>query len=757
MSVLARNNVTLSGVAHGQPMLFSHGFGCDQNIWRYVAPAFAAEHAVVLFDHVGSGGSDPSAYDFGKYSSLEGYSRDVLEICDELELTRVVFVGHSVSAMIGVLAASEEPERFDKLVMLAPSPRYVDDGDYVGGFSREDIDALLDSLDANYLGWSEEMAPVFVGNSDRPELSDELRDSFCRLNPAIARQFARVTFLSDNREHLRNVSTHSLVLQCSEDEVAPGQVGEYVHRQLPKSEFVLMHATGHCPHLSAPDETIGAIRAFLTSTAVAETTATHDSFVDESAEDLYENAPCGYVSTREDGTIIRVNDTFLTWTGHRRSDLVGRKRLHDLLPAGDRIYYETRYAPLLWLQGHVREIVTELVRADSGRMPVIINSVLIRTPDNGPLLVRSTIFDATERRRYERELLRGRRDAERLSSEFESERRRLHRVLERMHEGVVTVDGDLQVRFANQAARQIPGFEDLSTSRLLPEPWPNLSMREFAAGLFGESAHEVHADYTPTEHGSYSILGIPAGITDEAVIVFTDLAEVSRREQAERDFVANASHELRTPLTAISSAIEVLQSGAKEIPADRDAFLADIERETARLRRLTRALLLLAEIQAQKREPAVAEFDLRVLLQEVAAGMQVRRGVAVEVNCDRGLKAVSNEDLVAQALESVTANAAKYTVAGRISLSAFGGEAGATILVEDTGPGVTPETRSHMFDRFYRGGERGGDGFGLGLSIAREAIERVGGAIEVQRSPGGGTVVELRLPALPSPRALPPR
>jgi sigma-B regulation protein RsbQ len=728
-------------------MLFAHGFGCDQNMWRYVAPAFAREHAVVLFDHVGSGGSDLSAYDFERYDSLEGYSSDVLEICHELELTRVVFVGHSVSAMIGVLAAIEEPERFDKLIMLAPSPRYVDDEDYLGGFSREDIDALLDSLDANHLGWSEEMAPVFVGNSDRPELSEELRDSFCRMNPAIARQFARVTFLSDSREHLPNVTTHSLVLQCSEDVVAAEQVGEYVHQQLPNSEFIQMHAAGHCPHLSDPDETIGAIRAFVTSAAVPETTVTRDGAVEENVEDLYENAPCAYVSTREDGTIVRVNETFLAWTGHRRNELVGRKRLHDLLPAGDQIYYETRYAPLLRMHGHAREMVMEVVRADGDRLPVFISSVVVGTPGERPLFIRSTIFDATQRRRYERELLRGRREAERLSSELESERRRLHRVLERMHEGVVTVDRDLRVLFANQAARQIPGFEDLDPSQLRPDAWPNQSMRDLAAGLFAEGATEVYADYRPTEHASYSILGIPAGMTDEAVIVFTDLSEVSRREQAERDFVANASHELRTPLTAISSAVEVLQSGAKEIAADRDAFLADIERETARLRRLTRALLLLAEIQAQKREPAVDELDLCLLLEDVAAGVQVRDVVSLEVNCDPGLKAISNEDLLSQALESVTANAAKYTVSGRISLSAFGRETGVTIRVEDTGPGVTPEVRSHMFDRFYRGRECGGDGFGLGLSIAREAIEHLGGVIEVHSSPEGGTIVQLRLPA----------
>jgi sigma-B regulation protein RsbQ len=261
--VLDRNNVRLSGQPGGQPILFSHGFGCDQNMWRLVAPAFEDEYQVVLFDHVGSGRSDLSAYDRNKYNVLQGYASDVLEICRELGLARVVFVGHSVSAMIGVLAAIQEPDRFDKLVLVGPSPRYIDDGDYAGGFSHEDIDGLLDSLDTNYLGWSSAMAPVIMGNPDRPELGAELTDSFCRTDPEIAKQFARVTFLSDNRADLPQVRARALILQCSEDAIAPRAVGEYVHRQIPGSALVLLQATGHCPNLSAPEETIAAIKAFL--------------------------------------------------------------------------------------------------------------------------------------------------------------------------------------------------------------------------------------------------------------------------------------------------------------------------------------------------------------------------------------------------------------------------------------------------------------------------------------------------------------
>jgi len=263
VGVVERNNVVLSGPPRGQPMLFAHGFGCDQNMWRFVAPAFEDRYRVVLFDHVGAGKSDLGAYDRTKYSSLAGYAADVQEICRELELRDVVFVGHSVSAMIGLLAAAEDPDRFHRLILVGPSPRYLDDEGYVGGFSREDIDGLLESLESNYLGWSAAMAPVIMGNADRPQLGEELANSFCRTDPAIAKQFARVTFLSDNRTDLNRVETPALVLQCRDDVIAPLEVGEYVERELRNGELVILDATGHCPNLSAPEETIAAIELFL--------------------------------------------------------------------------------------------------------------------------------------------------------------------------------------------------------------------------------------------------------------------------------------------------------------------------------------------------------------------------------------------------------------------------------------------------------------------------------------------------------------
>jgi sigma-B regulation protein RsbQ len=263
VEVLTRNNVTEHGPRDAQPMLFAHGFGCDQSMWRYVWPAFAEDHRVVLFDHVGFGESDVSAWDPNRYASLDGYAEDVLDICRDLDLTDVVFVGHSVSAMIGVLAAAADPDRFARLVLIGPSPRYIDDEAYTGGFTRADIDELLESLDSNYLGWSSAMAPVIMGNEDRPVLSEELTNSFCRTDPEIAAHFARVTFLSDNREDLARVPTPSLVLQCAQDAIAPEAVGEYVHGRLPNSQYVPLAATGHCPNLSAPEETVASIRAFL--------------------------------------------------------------------------------------------------------------------------------------------------------------------------------------------------------------------------------------------------------------------------------------------------------------------------------------------------------------------------------------------------------------------------------------------------------------------------------------------------------------
>jgi sigma-B regulation protein RsbQ len=243
--------------------MFAHGFGCDQNMWRYVAPAFEDRFQTILFDHVGAGGSDLKAYDAKKYSTLDGYADDVVEIGKELGLKDAVFVGHSVSAMIGLLASLKAPGMFKSLIMVGPSPRYINDGEYIGGFEQPQISELLSFLAENHMGWSAAMAPVIMGNAERPQLGEELTNSFCRTDPEIAKQFASVTFNSDNRADLEKVKIPTLILQCSEDVIAPLAVGEFVHKHIPNSELVILNATGHCPNLSAPEEVISAMRGFV--------------------------------------------------------------------------------------------------------------------------------------------------------------------------------------------------------------------------------------------------------------------------------------------------------------------------------------------------------------------------------------------------------------------------------------------------------------------------------------------------------------
>ncbi|HSJ10085.1 MAG TPA: alpha/beta hydrolase [Longimicrobiales bacterium] len=263
-TVLARNNVRSFGRGT-RPMLFAHGFGCDQNMWRYMTPAFEADYRIVLFDYIGSGRSDLSAYDAERYSTLDGYAQDILDVCHALDLEDVILVGHSVSSIIALLAANREPELFAHLIMVGPSPRYVNDPPYIGGFERGDIEGLLDMMDRNYIGWANFLAPAIMKNPDRPELGAELTESFCSTDPVIARRFAEATFFADNRADLAQASVPTLILQCSDDMVAPTEVGEYMHRNLPGSTLHHLAATGHCPHMSHPEETIDAIREYLLS------------------------------------------------------------------------------------------------------------------------------------------------------------------------------------------------------------------------------------------------------------------------------------------------------------------------------------------------------------------------------------------------------------------------------------------------------------------------------------------------------------
>ncbi|WP_342536394.1 alpha/beta hydrolase [Sporosarcina sp. FSL K6-3508] len=265
-NILIRNNVNVAGRGT-KAMLFAPGFGCDQNMWRLVAPFFEEHFRVILFDYVGSGKSDYNAYSPSKYRDLKGYAQDILDICAALELKDVIFVGHSVGAVIGMLASIQEPDRFEQLIMIGPSPCYLNDPpNYSGGFEREDLEALIDMMEMNYIGWANYLSQVIMKNPERPELSKELEESFCSTDPTVARQFAIATFFSDNREDVLKVTVPSLILQCSDDAIAPIEVGRYMHRTLSESTLYLMEATGHCPHVSHPEETVRLINKYLTTT-----------------------------------------------------------------------------------------------------------------------------------------------------------------------------------------------------------------------------------------------------------------------------------------------------------------------------------------------------------------------------------------------------------------------------------------------------------------------------------------------------------
>lgn len=261
-NIISRNNITIIGSGK-QSIVFAHGYGCDQNMWRFITPAFEKDFKIILFDHVGSGKSDQTAYSFEKYNSLNGYADDLIDICEALDLKNSIFVGHSVSSMIGILAAIKRPDLFCHLVLIGPSPCYINKDNYYGGFTQQDIDELIMTLESNYLGWSGFITPIIIGNPEKQEFSEELKISFCSMNPEIAKHFAKVTFLSDNRNDVSKVTTPALIIQCHPDVIAPVEVGKFMHQQMPKSKYVLLNSPGHCPHLTAPDQVISIIQAYL--------------------------------------------------------------------------------------------------------------------------------------------------------------------------------------------------------------------------------------------------------------------------------------------------------------------------------------------------------------------------------------------------------------------------------------------------------------------------------------------------------------
>ncbi len=370
-------------------------------MWRRVQPAFVTRFRTVTFDLVGAGQSDLSAYDPQKYSSLQGYADDVLELITRFGQGPVIFVGHSVSAMIGLLADLKAPGRMAAQVMIGPSPCYLNDKDYTGGFERADINALLSSMDDNYLVWSSMMAPVIMGAPDRPELGVELVNSFCRTDPDIAKAFARVTFLSDNRAQLPLLTTPTLILQSSEDHMAPVSVGHYMRQVLPHGRLKLIENIGHCPHLSAPEAIVDAINDFIVRQGLETQNASPEATASET-QDVLDQAPCGLAQTDAQGLLRRANLTFCQWLGYTPGELVGQRKLQDLLTTGCGIFHQTHSLPLLLQQGSVSEVRVQMLRKDGQMLPMLLN--VRRHAQQGEVVDDYALFVAQDRDKYEKEL-----------------------------------------------------------------------------------------------------------------------------------------------------------------------------------------------------------------------------------------------------------------------------------------------------------------------------------------------------------------
>lgn len=361
-NIRIRNNVKVSGYGT-QAMVFAAGFGCDQNMWRYIAPSFADDYRVILFDYVGAGESDLQAYSTERYGDLQGYAQDVLDVLAALDVNKAVFVGHSVGCIIGLLASIQEPERFERIVMIGPSPCYLNDENYTGGFERESLEGLMEMMDKNDIGWVNLLAPTIMKNEDRPELTEELKESFCSTDPTIARNFARVTFFSDNRSDLPKATVPSLVLQSCEDAIAPTSVGEYIHYHMPQSTYKVLKATGHCPHMSHPGEIIERMRSYLVSKSPSRARRQNNQI---------HQLPCGFLSFSLDGKIIVLNERLLDWLGYHVEELEG-KPIDSILTASSILFHQMYFFPMIRLHGKVENIFLTLLSKDGSELPMRIN------------------------------------------------------------------------------------------------------------------------------------------------------------------------------------------------------------------------------------------------------------------------------------------------------------------------------------------------------------------------------------------------
>lgn len=794
--VLGRNAVSVRGNDDGRPMLFAHGFGCDQGMWRFVAPAFEDDHRLVLFDHVGSGDSALSAYDRAKYGSLEGYADDIVEICRSLGISNAVLVAHSVSAMIGALAAIRAPDAIGTLVMVSPSPRYVDDGDYRGGFTRSGIDELLETMAHNYLGWSEQMAPVIMGTPDRPDLQEELTGSFCRTDPAIARHFARTTFLSDNRSDLKLVPVPTLVLQVADDPLAPVSVGEFVHDELPDSELVVLDTAGHCPHVSVPDETIAAIRQFLRHEGTPGRTSPGLDRVGSDQREASGGAPFGDVTTTTEWDITRVNTTFADMVGAAPGDLVGRK-LFDLLAVGSRIYHETHYAPLLAVQGRVDEIAAELMTADGTRLPVIMASVLVRDEGNGPDLVCTGVMAAPDRRRFEADIQRARRRAE------ASERRLglLHSVVASLSPSTTVADiadtigevlgrggaptglwlatgGDGLRRIGAEARPDVPvtSPEDpvaiaWRTRAPVVDPGTDLVATPFdlpeVSGVLAVSLSTLrpHLGISPVdvEQGEGGDVDLDEDDVELLATLGREVGQALRRARLfehKNWLLGVAAHDLRTPLAVIIGAAETVLHTRADAAVDAErALLHSIVRAGTRMTTLIDDVLQFSSLESGTLPLERAPVQLTQLVAEVMeAHADAAKGKSITVLHDVDAveaAAVIDEARIRQVLDNLLSNAIKYSEAGttiRVRVT-DGNDDHLEVTVQDEGQGIPADELGKVFDPFGRTSPQptaGETSTGLGLSISKRIVEAHGRAIQVHSEIGRGSTFAFTIPKSPA-------
>lgn len=446
----------------------------------------------------------------------------------------------------------------------------------------------------------------------------------------------------------------------------------------------------------------------------------------ESTEDLYENAPVAYFTSLVDGTLVRVNRTLLRWTGYEREELIGRKRLHDLLPPGARIYYETHYAPLLQMQREVREVALELLRADGSRLPVLVNSTLVTDENGAPRVVRTTAFNASERRRYERELLSARADAE--------SRARAAHALAHVVEGIVSIDEDGDVQLMNYAAEKIFGITAAGAlthraADVLPG-WHAVAAQVDIAGDDETPAAHVLPIRNGERERWVSITAARAGAG--TVYTIRDVTGEHELDQVRSDLVAIVSHELRTPLTGALGAAQTLQGRYDDLPrAQRLALVSMIVEQSQRLEKVLDQILLASQIDEDVFDPHVQSFDCTEVLDAVVRGVGSDERPRVVVEAKAGLAVCSDLDRLRQVVANLVDNALKYS-SGPVRLAAAIRGVVVRITVSDDGPGIPEADRDRVFEKFFRldPAQRSGvGGTGLGLYVARELTQRMGGRI----------------------------